>query len=341
MLFSVIVPSYNSERYISECVESVLRQTFTDWELILVNDGSDDGTPKLLEQYATDGRIAVFHTPNGGASSARNFGIKQAKGDYAVFLDADDFFKEDYLARLAEIVSEKKVDVFLGSARTDYYGDANSKDCTLFDCNIANTLDISELLPFFLSYADDAPCACWHNVYSLNYLKNNDLLFDSNLVLSEDRDHLFRVLLSRPSTICINVLGYVHRVNSENSVTSTIDEAKLIGSLHFVEKWMCSCRKGIMPQQCAPWLSRDYCRAICQSVQLDKKHRVILRKEALRCVECLDYLIGGKIITHLLRALPFGRWTVVLGRSLNYATRKLTKLEWWLCHFNLLRNLAE
>lgn len=341
MLFSIIVPVYNSELYIRECVDSVLRQTFTDWELVLVDDGSNDDTPRVLDKYATDSRIVIFHIPNGGASNARNFGIKHSKGDYVVFLDADDYFKDDYLEKLAKAISSTRADIFFGSARTDYFGGSNFRDCTLFDCDIANVLDVSELPSFFLAYADDAPCACWHNVYSLDYLRNNDLYFDSDLVLSEDRDHLFKVLLSHPSFLCVNVFGYVHRVNNENSLTSIIDETKLIGSLHFVEKWMSFCRKGEMPRQFAPWLSRDYCRTICQSTRLDERKREVVVREALRNAWCLHSLVAGEAFSLMLTVLPFGRWAVMLGRVLNYITRSFEKTRWYIKHFRIIHSFAE
>ena len=88
---SVIVPVYQAERLLPQCVESVLGQTFSDWELLLVDDGSRDGSPALCDAYAAgDARVRVFHKPNGGVSSARNLGLEQARGQCIAFLDADD-----------------------------------------------------------------------------------------------------------------------------------------------------------------------------------------------------------------------------------------------------------
>ena len=93
MFFSVIVPVYNVEKYLSECVDSILSQTFTNFELILVNDGSKDGSGAICDAYAQkDGRVKVIHKENGGQSSARNCGVEVATGKYAIFIDSDDFF---------------------------------------------------------------------------------------------------------------------------------------------------------------------------------------------------------------------------------------------------------
>lgn len=97
-LLSVIIPVYNVEKYLSRCVNSVLSQTFSDFELILVDDGSPDNCPKLCDEYAKkDSRIKVIHKQNRGLSSARNAGLKICKGDYIFFIDSDDYLAYEYV----------------------------------------------------------------------------------------------------------------------------------------------------------------------------------------------------------------------------------------------------
>lgn len=98
---SVIVPVYQAENCIQDCVQSVLHQTFSDWELLLIDDGSRDRSPALCDEFAAgDSRVRVFHKPNGGVSSARNLGLKEARGAYIAFLDADDQFEPKALETL-------------------------------------------------------------------------------------------------------------------------------------------------------------------------------------------------------------------------------------------------
>lgn len=97
---SVIVPVYNVEKYVAQCIESVLNQTYSFFELILVNDGSTDSSAEICESYSSHKNVRVFHKENGGLSSARNFGIKYAKGEYLTFLDSDDYISSEYLADL-------------------------------------------------------------------------------------------------------------------------------------------------------------------------------------------------------------------------------------------------
>ena len=92
MLISIIVPVYNVENYLKECIDSILRQEFRDYEIILVDDGSKDDSGKICDEYGKKySFISVIHKKNGGLSDARNFGLKIAKGEYILFIDSDDY----------------------------------------------------------------------------------------------------------------------------------------------------------------------------------------------------------------------------------------------------------
>lgn len=98
---SIIVPVYNTEKYLSRCIQSVLAQTYTNWELLLIDDGSTDSSGAICDKYAAeDKRIRVFHKENGGVSSARNLGLDNAQGEWVSFIDADDFVAVNYLGSL-------------------------------------------------------------------------------------------------------------------------------------------------------------------------------------------------------------------------------------------------
>ena len=95
MKISVIIPVYNTEKYLKECIESVLAQTYTDLEILLINDGATDSSPQICEAYEKqDDRIKVIHKENGGLSDTRNVGIDQCSGDYVLFLDSDDYWDD-------------------------------------------------------------------------------------------------------------------------------------------------------------------------------------------------------------------------------------------------------
>lgn len=112
MLFSVVVPIYNVEPYIRQCLDSIAKQDFTDFEVILVDDGSPDKCPDICDEFAAnDSRFKVIHKENGGLVSARKAGVQSASGDYVIYVDSDDWINQGYFAKAAEIISEYKPDV--------------------------------------------------------------------------------------------------------------------------------------------------------------------------------------------------------------------------------------
>ncbi|MBR6147725.1 MAG: glycosyltransferase [Lachnospiraceae bacterium] len=112
MEISVIVPIYNVEKYLSKCIDSILQQTFTDYELILVDDGSTDTSGKIADDYAAkDNRITVIHKKNGGLSDARNHGLDKATGDYICFIDSDDWIEKNYLQELLGLAQNNEADI--------------------------------------------------------------------------------------------------------------------------------------------------------------------------------------------------------------------------------------
>ena len=105
--FSIIVPVYNVEEYIDDCLKSIKNQSFKDYEVIVVNDGTKDNSIKLIKENFTDDRIKIFNKKNGGAASAKNYGIKKAKGEFIFFVDADDFIEECLLEMYNKALKEK------------------------------------------------------------------------------------------------------------------------------------------------------------------------------------------------------------------------------------------
>ena len=132
---SIIVPVYNVEKYLKECVESVLAQTFIDFELLLIDDGSTDSSGAICDEYAQkDTRVRVFHKENGGVSSARNLGFDNAIGKYVIFLDADDYwFNINALEQLYQTADENHVDIVRGE-----YKAVDGQGCDLFSRSITD-----------------------------------------------------------------------------------------------------------------------------------------------------------------------------------------------------------
>ncbi len=128
-MFSLIIPVYNVEKYLKECLESVLCQTYEDWEAICINDGSTDGSATILEEYAAkDSRFKVISQSNGGLSVARNSGLEAASGDYVLFLDSDDYLEKDALRIIADNLSDEDILCFSGRRFFDESGEYEKAD---------------------------------------------------------------------------------------------------------------------------------------------------------------------------------------------------------------------
>lgn len=232
MLFSVIVPVYNVEQYLRECVDSILNQSFTDFELILVDDGSKDSSGAICDEYAEkDSRVKVIHKENGGQSTARNRGIDEAQGQYAVFLDSDDFIAySDFFSDLS-LEIEENTDVVVFRYHKYYSNHIESEGASIGDLQGKDTLTIlKELVK-----RDAFFCSCWSKTVKMDILKDHNIRFDERLSC-EDMDWYYNVLqYARNFKILDNeCISYRQR---ENSVTSVFKRKSILDYIFTLDKW--------------------------------------------------------------------------------------------------------
>lgn len=233
MFFSVVVPVYNVEPYLKECVDSILSQTFTDFELILVNDGSTDKSPEICDQYASsDPRIKVIHKENGGQSTARNTGVKNASGKYIFFLDSDDFIADKNFFYDIHATINEQTDIIL-YRYCKYYSDGHTDDCgiSLAGLSCINKTDLLKNLVM----RDAFFCSCWSKCIRLELLKNNNIVFDTSLCC-EDMDWYYTVV-SKAQHFEIVDKPYICYRQRENSVTSTFKEKSYTDYIYTIKKW--------------------------------------------------------------------------------------------------------
>ena len=232
-MFSVVIPVYNVEKYLRECVDSILNQTFMDFEVILVDDGSKDSSGIICDEYAAkDSRVKVIHKENGGQSTARNTGLNKACGDYVFFMDSDDFITyNEFFADIFQALDEN-TDIVLFRYQK-YYNDENVKPIgTTFSKMVYNRSN--ELLSELVRY-DTFYCSCWTKFIRTSLLKDNNIVFDEALCC-EDMDWYYTVLEHAAffkvlDKICIN---YRQR---ENSVTSVFKKKSVTDFIFTIEKW--------------------------------------------------------------------------------------------------------
>jgi glycosyltransferase involved in cell wall biosynthesis len=214
---SIIIPCFNIEIHLSKCIESVLKQSFTDFELLLLDDGSTDGTLAVCESFkAIDDRIKVFSHDNRGVSYTRNRGIDLALGDYMMFIDGDDKIKPDYLDRFYHEKGDKKwvlcgftnVNLSQKSENT-YYGQL----LKLFPNQILQQKDFLKILEY---YSLSSPCA---RIYEKEVIRANGLSFREELSYQEDLVFNLDYLNYVEQVVLLDYYGYYY-IHHQNSSTN-------------------------------------------------------------------------------------------------------------------------
>ncbi|NIK76096.1 glycosyltransferase involved in cell wall biosynthesis [Paenibacillus castaneae] len=217
---SVIVPIYNGEAYLSECVESLLSQTLKECEFIFVNDGSTDRSAEIVERYReTDSRITVIYQPNQGVSVARNKGIQAAMGQYIGFVDADDYIDADMFELLYDGACCGNCDVVFSNFISEMDGHEVITQYDIpSDVVLSSSFIRQEVLPALLR--TDEWNTVWNKIYRLQILRKNDLKFPEKVALGEDG--MFNMLFfSHIQTLkYINYSGYHYREVSGSATRS-------------------------------------------------------------------------------------------------------------------------
>ncbi len=220
---SVVIPVYNTEKYLREALDSIVNQTLKDIEIICINDGSTDGSAGILDEYAKkDSRISIITQENKGLSCARNAGIMAAKGKYIYFMDSDDILETAALEELIPIMEEKKLDVifFDGESFTEnpelmspYFQTAYKRSRAYNDI-----YEGAELLKLFRNENKYVPVV-WLQVYKTAFLRENDIYFIPG-ILYEDNAFTFSVSLNAGRASHTDKV-YFHRRLRENSIVNT------------------------------------------------------------------------------------------------------------------------
>lgn len=183
---SIIVPIYNAERYLEKCIKSILNQTFTNFELILVNDGSKDSSGEICKNFAKiDNRIIYIDKENGGSSSAKNVGLDISHGRYIEFVDSDDTIDKEYVEYLFKGTEDEEVDLCVGNVAFV------KKAKTAFERREAlvrfGFFTLQEYLKFYPEYMPNAIVgAPWNKLFKRDIIQKNQLRFNENLKNNED-----------------------------------------------------------------------------------------------------------------------------------------------------------
>ncbi len=217
---SIIIPLYNVEKYIAQCIESVLNQNYTNYEMIVVNDGSTDSSVAIVKQYAeNDSRIELINQKNSGVSAARNNGLKKATGDYVVFIDADDFVAPDFLDYMLDLCGRYGSDFCLSQ---NAFTQTGEKQIATDNIRLLNSEQAVALL-----LSPRVIVGCWNKIYRREFLVENGLEFSASLFYGEGLNFITRVA-DKSNSVCVGDRKvYYYRRNNETSATTSFNIEKM------------------------------------------------------------------------------------------------------------------
>lgn len=218
-LVSIIIPVYNTEDFLVDCIESVLQQTYKNIELILVNDGSTDLSLEIANNLASkDRRIKIIDKPNGGVSSARNAGIEVMHGEYVTFVDADDSIHPSYIENLILDVTRSSADIvttpkhLLDSAFRTTFMEA---DIPIEPCYTTHSSK-DALIALYNGKLEKGNNGC--QLFSARLLKRNGIVYDTSMAIGEDFDFLARAIIAAKQVAVDNREIYFYRANPQSAV---------------------------------------------------------------------------------------------------------------------------
>lgn len=242
MFFSIVIPAYNAEEYIERCINSILRETFIDYEIIIVDDGSTDQTFKFIESYSNKhDSIKAYKKINSGVSAARNFGMKKSIGEYLIFLDSDDWINPGYLSFLYDNLVNRDVDgVVLGFINND---GVNEEYSCYFKSDEIISADTYRNL-FVKGNISNTP---WDKVFKRELYINNDINFPEKISIGEDAV-VSATLGLHSEKIYLCQSAFVNYMQDTNGVTTRNKTMSHVADLHKSLEMIIDRYEGLIPK---------------------------------------------------------------------------------------------
>lgn len=304
-VISVIVPIYNSERLLRRCINSILTQTLTDFELLLIDDGSNDSSGAICDEYsAKDSRVHVFHKPNGGVSSARNLGLDNAHGEWISFVDSDDWVSESYLSNLFE--NSEGVDLVFNYATRHENGNVCKEK---YPPQLINSQELNISLRHNELNWHTSP---WSKLFKKELIDEHGLRFPMGMHIGEDAVFLFSYIFNCSTIRFICTCDYQYLIDSSESLTKRLNSfaSEHYGYIKIKEvsdRLRKYCDSDPVLTLKVDWLQGSYLRRSLNALYHDN----ISRSKRIKFLKQLDfqpYLTGitensiqGKIYQWLLR----------------------------------------
>lgn len=298
--FSIIIPVYKAEKYIHKCIDSILEQTFSDFELILVDDGSPDRTGEICDAYQiNDNRISVIHKKNGGSSSARNVGIHKAVGTYLMFVDADDYWDDRTgLSKIRNYLEKKPVDYLRMACIDEYVSDGKRITSGLgYDKTIFQSNDKLEIVKKIFD-SGFQPGAAWTAIIRRDVVIEKKLFFIEG-IKGEDIDWILNVFLNVNTIDFCDICFYVYRKGRADSVTGTADLKSILDILGIIDKWKKEIKKEEYYKIHSSLNSYLAYHLMCMVIlyeRLGKEDKKIAKREIAKRKDVLKFINRKKVL---------------------------------------------
>lgn len=290
-MISVIIPAYNIAPYIERCVISILNQTYSDFEILIVDDGSTDETPQICDKLALrDRRIRIFHKPNGGVSSARNFALDEACGDLISMIDGDDWIEPTLFEDAVNVLNEHKAQVFMYEYTIEH-GDKQTT-CRLDD-NKYGVLKVEDAL---IDSILPNNRFLWSKIFCANLVQN--CRFDEGIILGEDTLFICEII-ARADTVFYSGNSYYHYIIRENSAINSNFNMKKMSGLDAYSRNMkfCSEQGFKVATQYARGAIVDLAVALCRKASNSPEKKVAFKIAKKHIMKILAGTLMSRFVT--------------------------------------------
>lgn len=304
-MISIVVPVYNAEKYLRKCVDSILAQTYPQWELVLVDNGSTDKSYEICKEYARkDARISAIHQyRNQGVSVARNLGMEKCRGEFITFIDSDDWIRDNYLEVLIKMQKELSAQMVICDFDRVYDKDRGKKEIKRppKERYSVKRYNVKQYLEYHLL---EGNCHCWGVLYQSSLLEQ--MKFQSGLTIGEDLLFLLEAALKAARIVVSDYPGYQYYINSTGAMLKKFDSS-------FMDQIICWKQALEKIEKIYPELRRKVESILVVSVllvvgklaQLDVKEQKDYKEESKECYRIfMQYVRKKGIRKYLPKGYP-------------------------------------
>ena len=331
ILLSIIIPVYNTEEYISKCLDSIIESDISDIEVIIVNDGSRDGSLKICESYASKiPYIRIISQQNRGLSAARNVGVTHAVGKYISYIDSDDFVKPKLFSQMISYLKlHSETELFVAD-----FNMVRAEGDVFFEKKIVQIGErtvVEEGLGFLPQMLEKRQCFwnVWRYVYRRDFLEKHNITFKEGY-LCEDLDYTAKVLMAEPKTVFVYFPYYCYRVSRKNSLMNHTTVKRISDTVEILCKNIADLEKSNFEwkQKIIEQYQFELILTMAQLFEVSPNERQTVRQVFEEHIAALK--VGEDILSHSFYHLisVVGIWTVSFALAVLKRIKRMMRKRW-------------